>query len=402
LNGSLEGLQVVECARQIPGPFCAKLLADLGAEVIKVEEPTRGDPCRYAEPFLDDIPGPARSGLFLYLNANKKGITLDLGTNSGAEVFRKLVRGADVIIEDFPPGQMGRWGLAYEALQRENPRAVIVSLTPFGQSGPYRDYQSSDLVAIQLGGLGYFTPASLSDLRLPPLRPGGHHADFLSGLTAALVTMGAVHHRERTGIGSHIDLSQYEAMALGLCRDLARYSYDDVRPVRGEPTVAGVMGLLRCQDGWVHLQSRDPREWPLLLDMMDNPEWANDPRFADPVSRDEHWDELWAKIGQWALQHTKEEVGRRAQSRHLAAAPVNDPAEVFRSAHLAARGFFVTLDQPDVGQVVLPGAPYKFGDSPWALRCPAPSLGQHNEEILCQRLGYSREDLAKLAAARVV
>jgi len=402
LNGSLSGLRVVECARHVAGPFAGKLLADLGAEVIKVEEPGRGDPCRHLEPFVDDLPGPDRSGLFLYLNTSKMGITLDLSTATGGQILRHLLEDADVLIEDYAPGQTNEWGLGFTTLHRENPRLVVLSITPFGQTGPHCNYKGDNLIASHAGGVAHYTPTSLEDLSFPPLKAGGRQGDFLTGVIAATVVMIAIIQRQRSGIGSHVDLSRQEALAYAVIRDMVAYAYAGTLTPRGGPMVAGISGLLKCKNGYAHLHAREERLWPSLLEIMGNPDWAEDPRFADVVARDEHWDELWPHIQEWAAQQTKEEIAQCAQERHIACAAVNSISEVVQSPHLAAREFFLNVDHPVIGSISMPSAPFKVEPGLWAVRRRAPTLGEHNEEILCGRMGYSLDDMARLAGAGII
>ncbi|MEE8397795.1 MAG: CoA transferase, partial [Desulfobacterales bacterium] len=226
-DGALSDLRVIEFADFISGPFCAKLMADLGAEVIKIETPSSGDTARQTGPFPNDIAHPERSGLFLYLNTNKQSITLDPGTSAGADIFKELVKSADVLIENMPPSTMEGLGLDYESLRRINPGLIMTSITPFGQSGPYAHRKANDLICTQMSGLAYHTPSGGVDSpERPPLKPGGRQSDFIAGSTAAAATMFAVIARRTLGEGQHLDVSQHESNASFLRPQVAFHTYD--------------------------------------------------------------------------------------------------------------------------------------------------------------------------------
>ncbi len=400
---ALSDLKVVEYADFISGPYCAKLMADLGAEVIKVEEPGVGDKARRSGPFLDDIPHPERSGLFLYLNTNKLGVTLNLRTPAGVKIFKELIKEADILVENNPPSVMKELGLTYHTLKEINPRLIMTSITPFGQSGPYRDYKASDLVSIHMGGIGYVTPWMVNDPeKEPPLKGGGRQADFLAGVSAALVTMAAVYARQWSGLGQHIDLSEHEAVACILGRDIAAYSLEKVLWDRTKAPVAGAVSLLPCKDGYIQLHPREDRQWLQFVEIMGNPEWAKDERFKTAESRSNNWNSLVPLIWEWTKERTKEEIYHACQAKRIACGPVNSMDEVFRSPQLEAREFFVEINHPETGKLRFPRGPYKFSETPWRLARPAPLLGEHNEEVFSKRLGHSSEELVRMREAGII
>jgi len=401
-EGALSDLKVVEYADFISGPFCTKLMADLGAEVIKVE-PLRGDKARSSGPFLGNIPHPEKSGLFLYLNTNKLGITLDLRNDTGARIFQELIKQADILVDNNPPSVMKGLGLDYAILRQINPGLIMTSISPFGQSGPYRDYQATNLVSAHMGGFAYNTPGAVDDLEAEsPLKAGGHQAHFITGLMAALLTLSGVFTRAATGVGQHIDLSEHEAVAFNLLRDVASYTYDQMVPGRLKSQVRAFGNFLPCKDGYVQLYTTDERQWQGFLEAMGNPEWARDERYGDPASRTANWDSLEPHIIEWAKERGKEEVYQAVQPRHAACAPVNSIDEAVRSGQLASRGFFIEVDHPDTGKLKYPGAPARFSETPFRVVHPAPRLGEHNEEILCQRLGYTRPELIRMRESGII
>ena len=402
IEGALSDLKIVEYADFISGPFCAKLMADLGADVIKVEPPT-GDKARRSGPFPGDVPHLERSGLFLYLNTNKLGITLNLNSTTGAKIFKGLIEQADILIENNPPSAMKELGLGYETLAQVNPQLVLTSITAFGQSGPYRDYKATNLVSMHMGGIGYYTPGAVDDLESePPLKGGGHQAHFIAGLMAALISLSGIFTRTDTELGQHIDLSEHEAVAFNLLRDMAGYTYDKVVPSRLKSQARAFGNFLPCNDGYVQLYTTDDRQWRGFVEAMGNPEWTKDERYRDPPSRTANWDSLEPRIVEWTRQRSKEEVYQTVQPRHAACAPVNTIAEVLRSRQLASHGFFTEVDHPDTGKLKYPGAPCKFSQTPFRMVRPAPRLGQHNDEILSQRLGYTRQELVRMRESGVI
>jgi len=399
---ALSDLKVIEYTDFISGPFCGKLMADLGAEVIKVE-PLTGDRARRSGPFLGDIPHPERSGLFLYLNTNKLGITLNLKSASGVKVFKELIQQADILIENNPPSVMKELGLGYETLRHVNPQLVMTSITPFGQSGPYRDYRATNLVTMHMGSVGYYTPGSVDNPAAEsPLKGGGHQAHFVAGLMAALLTLGGVFMRSLNGVGQHIDLSEHEAVAFNLMRDIASYTYDKTVPSRLRSQLRAFGNFLPCKDGYVQLYTTDDRQWRGFLEAMGNPEWANDERYADPGSRTANWDSLEPRIIAWTKERSKQEIYHAVQPRHAACAPVNTMDEVLRSSQLAERAFFIEVDHPDTGKQKYPGAPCQFSQTPFQVLRPAPRHGEHNEKILGQRLGYTRQELIRMRESGVI
>jgi crotonobetainyl-CoA:carnitine CoA-transferase CaiB-like acyl-CoA transferase len=245
----------------VAAPYCGKLLADLGADVLKVEEPRLGDPARRRGPFPDDLPHPERSGLFLYLNTSKRGITLSLETEAGRRIFRKLVASADILIEDRTPGELERMGLGYPELSKLNPRLIVTSITPFGQSGPHRGYRSHHLNRYHSGGFSSFFYMLEGDER-PPLKGGGYLGEYDGGLTAAVGTLAAVVSRRRTGRGQHLDVSNQEAM---MCLERVDIGRMRNNPARWRPNVGG---LTEAKDGYFVITPIENHQWRGLMRAM--------------------------------------------------------------------------------------------------------------------------------------
>ena len=394
--GALSDLKVLECGHFITGPYCAKLLADLGAEVIKIEEPGIGEEARRYEPFLSNVPHPEKSGLFLYLNTNKLGITLDLKKATGIKIFKELVKDADILVENNPPGVMSQLGLDYQTLAKINPQLIMTSVTPFGQSGPYRDYKAHDLNLWHMGGMGYITREVKSGAHPgPPAKGGGRQADFTAGLTAAVAIMCAMYSRQTTGVGQWIDVSELESVASMPQAPIAFPQLEDrIVGVGRQALYPG--GLMACKDGDILVGLVEERQWQNLFEMMGNPEWAEGGWWMDRQARVDNAEFLTQMIKDWLKQHTREELLKAAQAKHVPLAVPNSAKEVVEDKQFAARQFFVEIEHPEAGKFNYPSAGYRFSRTPWRVRQPAPLLGEHNEEVYCQRLGYTKEDLAKM------
>ncbi len=602
-DGALSDLTVLEYGDFVSGPFCTKLMADLGADVIKIETPTSGDAARQTGPFPGDIPHPEKSGLFLYLNTNKRSVTLDPRTSTGARIFKELVKTADILVENMPPSTMADLGLDYESLCRINPRLIMTSITPFGQFGPYSHREANDLICCHMSGLPFHTPiGGLDSPDRPPLKPGGRQSEFIAGSTAAAATMLAVIARKTLGIGQHLDVSQQESIASFLRHQVAFCTYDPeeevnlrqfdgaarlprilpcrdgfvvnrcreehqwealltlaagdgwkedrrvsgamdgefdlaslltepsetVQPVIAEWTMqrtrdevtaaaqskglpilspAGAFGFayLPCKDGFVINRCREQGQWRALLDLILGDGWDKDKQFGALVSetfdlaafwaesapiiwpmmlqwaksrtkdeimaaaelrdipivlpggfygfgylpckdgyvvsgcREEYqwrefiglvagdsWEEnerfkglmdgdfdiavflaeagpaIWPMMLAWAESRTREEITVAAQQRGIPIVPCNSTEDVFRSPHFLERQFLVEIDHPQTGKLSYPGAPYHLSETPWQVDRPAPLLGEHNEEILSARLGYTEEELASMRTSGVI
>jgi crotonobetainyl-CoA:carnitine CoA-transferase CaiB-like acyl-CoA transferase len=395
-GGSLAGLSVLELGRMVAAPYCAKLFADLGADVVKLEEPGVGDPARRRGPFPDDVPHPERSCLFLFLNTSKRSITLDLQTQAGRRIFRDLILEADVLIEDTAPGELERLELDYPRLAELNPRLVVTSITPFGHTGPHRSYRSHHLNIYH--GSGHASPfyeSAMGEDRAPP-KAGGYLGEYDGGLMAAVGTLAAVMGSAASGRGQHLDVSNQEAMMSLERVEIARLANDPNPPPRGP---AG--GLTEAKDGYVMITPLEHHQWQGLIRAMGNPEWSKADWCQNEASRYEHFLEGRQHVQEWAAGLTRDEIYHRAQAEGAPTGPVRDVAEVRDWEQARARGFFAEIEHEQVGKQVYPTAPYRFSKTPWA-GSAAPLLGQHNEEVYCDRLGYSRRDLARLTASGVI
>ncbi len=379
MSQPLDGVRVLELATDVAGPFTAKLLADFGAEVIKVEPPG-GDPARAHGPFPDDQPDPEQSALFLYLNANKRGLVADLDEPADRAIVADLAARSDVIIESLTPGHLDRVGLGFETLRARNPAAVLTSVTPFGQDGPYASYTGADIVTYAMGGPMFGTGVADRE----PVKLGGNLTSYQCGNLAATATTAALLTAEQTGHGTHIDLSMFEAQAGSIDRRVTyllwylwsgRVAGRDPRgALRALPN-----GFFPTAEGHVLIFTLLP--WiPRMLKVLGDDDLAA--RFAEPdwITDDDLVDEVQAVLYPWLFEGDKHDRARVAQAEKWVATPLSSPADMLADDHFDGRDYFVTVDHPVAGRYRQPGAPFRLGDA-WQLRRPAPTIDQHGPEI---------------------
>jgi crotonobetainyl-CoA:carnitine CoA-transferase CaiB-like acyl-CoA transferase len=402
MDGILSEVQVLELAHAPSGAFCAKLLADQGADTIKVEPPGSGDQARREPPFIGGEPHPDRSTTFLALNTNKRGITLDVEQAAGKSLFLRLASAADLVIESFPPGHLTRLGLGYEVLRAENPKAILLSISYFGQHGPYAGYKGDDLIAQAMGGYLYAVTGKADG---PPMGTALQQMELTAGRNGVIAVMAALLRREQTGEGGHIDLSVMEAAVSTPQGLIHPYSYTGRSPRRGSMDRNVMDGMhLPTRDGEVTLTTAGTGGRPMEVwaEFLGEPRLL-DPKFATRQSRQDNWEELRDLVAPKLAQWANLDLMRETMARGLVIGLVQSPEQVVNSPHLAERGFFVELDHPEVGTLKYPGPGFFFdGANPMQTTRGAPRLGEHNAEIYCGRLGLSDEELGRLRAARVV
>ncbi|MFQ5880767.1 MAG: CaiB/BaiF CoA transferase family protein [Dehalococcoidia bacterium] len=400
--GFLDGVRVLELSQFVPGPFAGLLLADLGADVVKVEEPGRGDPSRHIGPFPGGEPHPEKSGTYLYLNCNKQGITLDLRDPRGQELLYRLAADADVLVHTHPPREAAALGLDYQRLGEVNPRLVMASISPFGQSGPYRDYKACDITTASAGGWTWINGWP-DHPEMPPLKAFGPQTEYQAGVNAAVASLGALFWRLRSGRGQHIDVSAQECITAIIEMTYTFWPYMQMPAVRWGQRPIHPVDFFQCKDGgWIFVLCIEEAQWRRFVELMGNPEWATWEVFADRLVRAANYDALRPFLAEWVSQWDSDDLYRAAQERRIPFAPASTIADLLDSPHLKARGFFVEVAHPQTGTLKYPGAPYKLSGTPWQIRSPAPTLGQHNEAILGGRLGLSPEELRSLQETGVV
>jgi benzylsuccinate CoA-transferase BbsF subunit len=390
---ALSGTKVLEWAQLAAGPYCAKLLADLGAEVIKVERPEIGDEARHRGPFLHNIPHPDKSLLFLYLNTNKLGATLDIESAADREKFVELVKWADIIIEDNPPQTLDRLKLTYEYLRKINPRLIMTSITPFGQTGPYRNYKAYPINTYAGGGLGYLSPQVEGDSAQPPVKMGGFFSEYACGLVGAVGTLAALYVQRLSEMGQQVDISKQEAI-LSLCRvQVDRYPNEGIIQSRSD-SGRGFTTIFQCKDEYAVTITTQPHEWEALAKLIGSSEWVNDQRFQDRDFLLQNWNEITRQVSDWMINQSTEDIYRQGQALGCPITPIMTAKDIVNSEQSIARQFFVELDHPVTGSLKYPSAPYHFSVTPPKLERPAPLLGQHTEEVFSKLLNSNRQDVS--------
>ena len=398
----LDGVKVIEYSHLISAPFCAKILADMGAEVIKIEEPCHGDHSRKLEPFLGDIPGTERSGLFQYLNMNKKGITLNPETATGKKIFYELLKNANIFVENNTPKTMKKLELNYDYVKQINPRIVMTSITPFGQTGPYKNYKGGELVIEHMGGVGNTSTREVN-ISQEPLKFPAHLFSFQTGLSASIVTVGALYHQKVTGLGTQLDVSEQESNIQNIINSaMTRYYYNKQIVSRTDVLDRAPSHILPCKDGYIYHANLEEYQWRRFVDLMGNPDWADNELFKDYATRAKHWDALRPLILDWTMEHTMDEIYRGSQERGSAIGALYTAKEMLNDRQMASLGFFVEVEHPEIGKLKYPGVPYRFSDIKRETPMAAPLLGQHNEEVFCGWMGYTRQYLAKLSECGVI
>ena len=396
-SGALNGVKVIDLTHHIAGPYATKMLADFGADVLKVERPD-GDPARRLPPFYHDEPHHEKSLPFLYLNTNKRSVTLNLKSEAGKSILMDLLADADALVENFSPRVMPSLGLDYETLHAHNPRLVVASVANFGQTGPWRDYRATEIVEYALGGLMYIFGAYDRE----PLKHALHQAQFKAGTNLASATLMALYHQRMTGNGQRVDVSIQESIASALRDVTNNYTYTGaVR--RRQPNHTGDLTRLRqVSNGYVlpNPGLGASVNWNVMVDFLEAPA-LDDPRFDNASVRLENAEALGEILDQIFATKDKQQIFYSAHEQRFIYGVIDSPAETLDNPQIQARGYYVPLQHPELGEITFPGAPFLLSDSPWQVTAPAPALGEHNGEVL-GGLGHDAQSLAYLRASEVI
>jgi crotonobetainyl-CoA:carnitine CoA-transferase CaiB-like acyl-CoA transferase len=392
MNQTLDGIKVIELAQYISGPYCGMLLAGLGAQLTKIEEPAAGDISRRCGPFPKDNPHIHKSGLFHYLNRNKHGITLDICNSTGREILLELIKDADVLIEDMLPAVAKNLKLDYRHLKAVNPELIVVSITPFGQTGPYKDYKAYAINASALGGMSTI----VGEAQRQPLTPPFALGHFQTGIIAANAVMFALMARRNDQKGQHVDISEAESWAIFHTGNVvSAFIYSGRKRTRtGHRTYAPYpYTLLPCKDGYLSMIALRGSEWKRFLEIVGDgevPQWyASDERFKDRSKAGmEYADVLDGLLSPWLLSHTRQEIFCRCREKHVPFTPVRNMDEVVNCDHLNQRRYFETIQCAETNPFRCPGPPVRFSESKWNLNQTAPSLSEHNNHVYGDHLGY--------------
>jgi CoA:oxalate CoA-transferase len=405
----LQGLGVLEVSRSVEGAYCARLLADAGADVIKIETP-EGDPARRLGPFPGGTPDEDNSGLFHYLNTNKRAISLNLHTAYGQQLFYRLLKTADILVTDYSPSEQKKLDLLYEQVKAHNPKTVVCSVTPFGLTGPYRDNKADDIVTLSMGGVTAATPGFpdyvVSRENERPLRAQTYTAGIISGASAAGAVLVALFARLFDGEGRQVDVSQQEAVASTMIRDVASYSYAGI--VSGRRTEEEQSGTayapnvyLPCKDGMVVIVTASEAAWKTFVELMGSPDWCKHPDFRDTAGRAKNINSLLAHLVKWTKGKTGAEITDLTQSNGLPCAHVLRIPELVDSDHARSRAAFVDLEMGG-RHGRMPGPPLRI-DGIFGQECrKAPMKCQDNESIYTGELGLEPDALVKLRGMGVI
>jgi crotonobetainyl-CoA:carnitine CoA-transferase CaiB-like acyl-CoA transferase len=398
MTAPLEGYRVLDLTDE-KGANCVMSMAELGADVIKVEHP-QGSAMRFLPPFAGDIPHPDRSLWFAYYNTDTRSITLNLETEEGRELFKALCVRCDVIVESFSQEEVARYGLDFDSLQKLNSKIILTSITGFGRDGLRLAYKAPDLVCFAMGGPMY---PSGERHRAPCVAPG-HLAYGVAGAWAAAGTILALYARALFGVGQHVEVSGQEAAAMITDSAITRYSYEGAIVPREGNTYPWITpgDLYPCTDGWVRIVAGQVVHWRRLIAWMGNPELLNDPSWENRDKRNRNKSLVDGVISDFTCRFSRAELFVQGQKLGVPVTPVNTPGEYMQSETALSRNFYVYLDHAILGKHPYAGPPYKLSLTPARKERPAPLLAQHNEEIYCDELGLTREDLCGMRARRVI
>jgi len=408
-RSALDGIRVLDLGRVLAAPFAGQILADLGADVIKIERPVVGDDARrYGFSALPDADGKRslESSFYLCANRNKRAITCDLTAPEGQEIVRKLAETADVLIENYKVGDLKRRGLDYESLHALNPRLIYCSITGYGQSGPDAALPGFDGLFQTMGGMMAVTGIPDGRPGAGPLKAGPSLIDVFTGHNAAAAILAALYHRERTGEGQYIDIALLDCSIAIVSHIMQDYLVSGVVPPRlgNGGNGGGPADLIRASDGLVYVSAGSDRHWQNLCRLMGKPHLIDEPRFATSHLRGkEHLDEAIAEIEEWSTQFTSAELLEKIGSIGCPVAKYNDLPEVWEEPQVQYRGLKVHLDHPLGDGVDVIGSPLaQMSATPATIRTAPPTMGQHNDEVLGRELGYSAEKIADLRARKVI
>jgi crotonobetainyl-CoA:carnitine CoA-transferase CaiB-like acyl-CoA transferase len=411
MDSLLDSYRVLDLTDE-KGLLCSRILGDMGADVIKIETPG-GDKARDIGPFYKDDQHPEKSLYWFFYNFNKRGITLNIETEDGQAILRRLIETTDFMIESYPPGYLDSLGVGYEALKKINPGLILTSITPFGQDGPYKDFKTSDLVSAAAGGLVYI----LGDEDRPPVRISAEQSYCLAGAQGAIASLMALSYRHGTGEGQHADVSIAETMTWPLTYTIPYW--DCLKQIWGRAgsyqkrANMSMKMLFPCKDGYINYRLGVAALWGRsqknLVEKMNEEgfgqelkgiDWAS--IGVDDLTQEDH--DRWIQPAeQYFMQHTREELYKACQDHNFMLAPVNSPKEVCEDPQLEARNFFVKMQHPELGDsITYPGSFYRSTETEWKMRRRAPLIGEHNKEIYEGELGFTSEQFEQLKQANVI
>ena len=389
-HGPLDGVKVLDLSEDIAGSFCARLLADYGAEVLKLEPPA-GAALRRMPPFFGDDPHPEKSLFFLAMNLNKKGATLNLDREAGRALFRELLPYVDVVVESYRPGYLASLGLGYDTMEAVNPGLVLTSITPFGQTGPYSQYSGEEIVSYAMGLI-----MSISGRQdREPLKHGGFQAQYEGGLNGAAATAMALFMRDSVGEGQHLDVSVTECVASTMMATQTMYPFIGATQPRRRASGSNFGHPMPCEDGWIIVQTGGGASWETIADFFGAPE-LHEPRFAETAERNRNGEELDRIVLDAISRRGKWELFTEAARARMLFGLAQTPPELAQCPQLESRDFYRIVEHPVIGRIKVPAVLFNLSLTPYQYTGPAPTLGQHNREIYLDGLGYTPQELTVL------
>ena len=400
-SGALENLVILDLTRVLAGPYCTMLLADMGAKVIKIEIPKGGDDTRAYPPFRKNRNGDQESLYFANINRNKNGITLNLKSEEGKEIFRRLVKKADIVVENYRPGVMDKLGLGYDALKEINPRLIYGSVSGFGNTGPYRLRPGYDILAQAMGGLMAITGAAGG----PPTRVGSAIGDLLGGLHLTIGLLAAVNARNLTGAGQRVDISLMDAVIAATENTAIKYLESGEIPTRMGNRYAAVSpyDAFQVKDGKIIIAAGNQRLYEkLCTEILHRPDMITDPRFTDMPGRLKNQDAIQEVIESVLADKTMDEAVELVLSKGIPAGPIYDISQILQDPQVRSREMFVEMEHPTLGDITVNGCAIKLMDTKPSVRTPAPMLGQDNPQVYRDMLGLTEETLDELKCKGVI
>lgn len=390
VNQALSGLKVVDFSWHIAGPYCTKLLADFGAEVIKIERPELGDPSREEGPFPGDKKDLNASGLYLYLNNNKKSIELNLASEKGKRIARELIKKADIVVENFAPGVMERLGLGYDSIKELQSNIIMTSISNFGQTGEFTDYEATELITQAMSGW----VTSVGEVEYEPLRAAGRLRilEYLSGAFAALSTLSAVLERRKTNEGTHIDVSITEVGNMQRSYPTVQDSFPS-RASKTEKRFRMLPSVEKCKDGYIGVTVLTGQHWENFCAMTEMYDWIDDERFTMISQRLKHKEIYQKRFDEWLMRHTRQEIIELGAEWGVPVIPVPSFDELPEFPQYKDRNVFIEVEHAYAGKVIQPAAPARLSKTPWQLKSVAPTLGEHNKNILKNIDNVSKEGI---------
>ena len=398
---ALENLTVLDLTRVLAGPFCTMMLADMGANVIKIEIPGTGDDTRAYPPFQENINHESESLYFANINRNKKGITLNLKSDQGKKIFLDLVKKADIVIENYRPGVMDRLGLGWEVLHQENPQLIYAAVSGFGSCGPYHQRPGYDILAQAMGGMMSITGSKGG----PPTRAGSALGDILGGLHVTIGILSAVNARTITGEGQFVDVSLMDSVIAATENTALKYLSSGKIPPRMGNRYAAVSPYdgFRCKDGIVIIAAGNQKLYERLCnEILHRPDMITDPRFTDMEGRLANQNDIQVVIEDFLKDYTMEEATDLILSHGIPAGPIMDIKQILEDPHVQSRKMFVPMEHPTLGHITVNGCVIKMSQTTPSVRDPAPLLGQHNKEVYQDLLGISDAEIQHLAEQHVI